>query len=114
MASPADFLIVPEGRFSYGRLQTLDNLIPAIREQQANLLWATHVIVLGPIWFYRFPANLYAYEDRVFTAGWAYNFGVPYEGLALYGRKVLFVITTGAPADFYSHGGPLMSIDGLL
>jgi putative NADPH-quinone reductase len=113
-ASPADFLSVPEGRFSYAALQGQDNLIPAIREQQANLEWATHVIVIGPIWFYRFPANLYAYQDRVFTAGWAYNFGIPYDKQVLYGKKAFFVITTGAPAAFYSHGGPLTSIDGLL
>jgi putative NADPH-quinone reductase len=70
--------------------------------------------VIGPIWFYRFPANLYAFQDRVVTAGWAYNFAIPYETLPLYGRKVLFVITTGGPSAFYSHGGALTSIDGLL
>jgi NAD(P)H dehydrogenase (quinone) len=72
------------------------------------------VIVVGPIWFYRFPANLYAFQDRVFTAGWAYNFEIPYEQLPLYGKRLLFVITTGAPSGFYSHGGGLTSIDGLL
>jgi putative NADPH-quinone reductase len=113
-ASPADFLSVPEGRFSYGALQQLDNLVPAIREQQANLEWATHVIVIGPIWFYRFPANFYAFQDRVLTTGWACSRAIKYEDLALYGKKVLFVITTGGSAELYSHGGPVTSIEAVL
>jgi putative NADPH-quinone reductase len=113
-ASPADFLSLAPGRFVYQPNQKLDNLIPAIRAQQALLEWSTHLVVMGPIWFYRYPAALYAWFERVWTIGWAYDFGKKREQLTLFGRKALFVITTGAPGDFYSHGGPLTSIDGLL
>jgi putative NADPH-quinone reductase len=113
-ASAADFVSVPSGRLVYQANQKPDNLIPAIRDQQAILEWSTHVVVIGPIWFYRYPSALYAWVDRVWTVGWAYDFSKKYEELTLFGRKALFVITTGGPGDFYSHGGPLTSIDGLL
>jgi putative NADPH-quinone reductase len=112
--SASDFISVPPGRFIYQDNQAPGNLIPAIREQQATLEWSTHVIVIGPIWFYRYPAALYAWVERVWTVGWAYDFSKKYEELTLFGRKALFVITTGAPGEFYSHGGPLTSLDGLL
>jgi putative NADPH-quinone reductase len=113
-ASAADFLEVPAGRLVYQANQRPENLIPAIREQQALLEWSTHVVVIGPIWFYRYPAALYAWVERVWTVGWAYDFSKKYEDLTLFGRKALFVITTGAPGELYTHGGPLTSIDALL
>jgi putative NADPH-quinone reductase len=114
-ASPADFVAVPpDQRLLYQKLQTPANLSPRIKEQQANLEWASHVIVFGPIYFYRYPASLYAYAERVLTVGWGYNFTIPREKLILYNKAILFVITTGEASEFYSHGGPLTSLDGLL
>jgi putative NADPH-quinone reductase len=114
-ASAKDFINVPaDQRLLYGQLQAPDNLSPAIKEQQANLEWATHIIVYGPIYFYHYPASLYAYVERVLTAGWAYNFTIPREQLVLYDKKIIFVITTGAGSGFYTHGGALTSLDGLL
>ena len=113
-ASPADFLKVPEGeKFSYGALQSRDNLSPEIREQQENLLWCTHLIVIGPMWFYKYPACFYAWTERVWTGGWAWDFSKKREELALFGRKALLVMTTGGPSEYYSHGG-MSSLDGLM
>jgi putative NADPH-quinone reductase len=113
-ASAADFISVPPGRLLYQANQKPDNLILAIREQQATLEWSTHVVVIGPIWFYRYPAAFYAWVDRVWTFGWADDFTKKHEELTLFGRKAPLVITTGAPGEVYSHGGPLTSIDALL
>jgi NAD(P)H dehydrogenase (quinone) len=108
-----DFLTPPPGRFAYESNQGVDNLIPAIREQQAILEWSTHVIVIGPIWFYRFPAYFYSWIDRVWAAGWAFAQGKKVEEGPLYGKKALFVITAGAPSGYYSHGGKCTSIEAL-
>jgi putative NADPH-quinone reductase len=114
-ASPSDFVNVPgDKRLSYAELQTPDNISASIKEQQANVDWASHVIVFGPIWFYRYPASFSAYTERVFTPGWAYDMELPREKLGLYGKKILFVMTTGGPSEFYAHAGPLTSLEGLL
>jgi NAD(P)H dehydrogenase (quinone) len=112
-----DFLKVPENsRINLPALQSRDNLKPEIIEQQENLLLATHVIVFGPMFFFRFPSSLYSYIDKVLTAGWAYDFSgnLAINQLPLYQKKILFVITTGASAQCYTHGGDLTSLDGLL
>jgi NAD(P)H dehydrogenase (quinone) len=113
-ASAADFLAVQPGRLNYQANQKLDNLIPAIREQQRLLEWSTHVVVIGPIWFYRYPAAYYAWFERVITMGWGYDLSKKPQEQTLFGRTILFVITTGGPGEFYSHGSPLTSIEALL
>ncbi|OHS95900.1 Flavodoxin-like fold family protein [Tritrichomonas foetus] len=115
-ASTDDFVkqLTPNDRFNYAQQQSpLDNLSSTIREQQENLLWCNNLIIFGPVWFYHLPACLYAYIERVFTAGWAYNFNIAREELPLYGRKALIVATTGAEGGYYSHGKGLASLDAL-
>jgi putative NADPH-quinone reductase len=116
-ANAKDFLKVPENsRINLPVLQSRDNLKPEIIEQQENLLWATHVIVFGPMFFFRFPSSLYSYIDKVLTAGWAYDFAgkLAINQLPLYQKKILFAVTTGAPGQRYTHGNGLTSLDGLL
>jgi putative NADPH-quinone reductase len=115
-ASAADFLAVPPGKFKYEANQAPDNLIPAIREQQAILEWATHVVVIGPMWYFHYPACLYSWFERVFTISWACSedYSKKREDYVLYGKKVLFVITIGAPIGYYSHGGSITSLEAVL
>jgi putative NADPH-quinone reductase len=112
--SVKDFIKLNEGRFDYSANAIDGNLIPATIEQQELLIWCTHVIFIGPIWYYRFPASLYAWIERVFTIGFGCDFKKKLEDMPLYGRKALFVATTGAPEEFYVHGGPRSSLDGIL
>jgi len=112
-ASPDDFAdVTGTDEFSYADLQARGKPSAAIKEQQEHLTWCTHLIVFGPLWFYKFPAIFYAWTGRVWTMGWAYDCSKPREELALFGRKALLVVTTGAPSEYYSHGG-LTSLDGL-
>ena len=91
-----------------------DNLIPEIKEQQKKLLWADYIIVYAPVWWYNLPGCLKNYMDRVFTLGFAFDDSKPREQLPLHGKKIMIVITTGAPEEFYSSKGAIASIEGLL
>jgi putative NADPH-quinone reductase len=113
-ASSADFLSLAPGPFKYEANQSPENLIPAIREQQAIVEWATHLIVIGPMWYYHYPASLYDWFERVFTIGWASGNSQKLEDRVLCGKKVFFVITIGAPISYYSHGGKVTSLEALL
>jgi putative NADPH-quinone reductase len=112
-ASVKDFVKVNEGKFEYASNQRKENLSAVIKEQQDLLLWCTHLILIGPMWFYRFPASLYAWMERVLTIGFAYDLQKKPNELPLHGKKVLFVITTGGPGEFYSHGA-VTSLDAIL
>ena len=106
-AGPNDFRHIPKDKpFNYGNLQKdRENLSKEIRDQQELLLWCTHLVIFGPMWFYKFPACLYAWIERVFTGNWGWDSSKGREELALYGRKALVVITTGSSSEYYSHGG---------
>ena len=109
-----DFIDVPtDKKFNYGALQVRDNLCPAIREQQEHLVWCTHLIVVGPMWWCRYPSCFYSWMERTWTGGWAVDFSKTREQLPLYGKKVLLVMTTGAPCEFYSRAN-VASLDALL
>lgn len=115
-AGPQDFVQKDEsGRFSYGGQQIIpNNLSPKIIEQQELLKWCNYLLVFGPIWFYHYPACLYAWIERVFTNKFAYDFDIKREQLTLYGKKAMFIATTGAAIDTYTHGKGFTSLDGML
>ena len=113
-ASADDFVDIGTGRFSYGGLQKRENLCKTIRDQQANLEWCECLLVFAPIWFYTLPACFLSFMQRVLTNGWGYDFSIPREKLALYGRKAMLVITAGAGPECYSHLGEYQSLEGML
>lgn len=97
VATPADFKEVKLENFAYGANQAPDNLCDAIKVQQENIKWATHIIAVGPVWFSRFPACFYAYTERVFSFGfgWDYKHNGP-NGLFA-DKKFAVIVTAGAP-----------------
>ena len=100
VATEKDFLKVDTSKkFDYIESQREDNLIEPILNAQKLLTWSTHVLIIGPMYYNRFPACLYAYIERVFTKNFAFSFEngkhcCMKEGL-LKGRKVSCVITCG-------------------
>ena len=112
VATEHDFLKVDNGgleNFSYIPNQREDNLIEPIIKQQKLLLWCTHVLIIGPMYYYRYPACLYAYIERVFTNGFAFGEKdgkqcVMKDGL-LKGRKLSCVITAADKAYHFSPTG---------
>lgn len=72
-----------------------------IKQEQNDLLWATHLIFIYPIWWMDRPAILKGWFDRVFLYGFAHKSG---QGLLKH-ERALVLQTTGEPAAFYTEGG---------
>jgi NAD(P)H dehydrogenase (quinone) len=81
------------------------NLIPEIVEQQSNITWATHVIVIGPVWYHGLPSPFYAYYERVFTMGFSFGPGRCWETGFFNDKKVMIVVTAAAPSPLYTRSG---------
>ena len=78
-----------------------DNLCDAVRKQQDLIEWCDHVLVIGAMYFFRFPACLYAWIERVMTLEFAFSNAKNMENGPLRGKKVSLVITTGGPAPHF-------------
>lgn len=91
-----------------------NNLSKEIEEQVDNLVWATHVIVCGPMWWLNFPAIFYVWMEKVLTTMCTRipNAGY-YDNGPNKGKKIMLCITTAAPNGNFSHGSNLTSVDGI-
>ena len=82
----------------YEEYPTFD--IDVQREQE--LLLAHDLLVLQhPFFWYSTPAIVKQWEDLVLEHGWAYGSA----GIALHGKQLLSLITTGGGASAYQHEG---------
>lgn len=71
-------------------------------DREQELLRQHDVIILQhPFYWYSCPAIIKQWEDLVLEHGWAYGTG----GLALAGKKILNVISTGGPEFVYGPQG---------
>ena len=107
VASISDFInpIDDGNRFQYNNQGGIENLIPLIREHQEFVTWATHLIIIGPMWFYRYPAIFYSWFERIFTRGFGYSSKNKLENGLMKGKKVLCIMTTAGPSSMYSVDG---------
>lgn len=74
----------------------------AIRDAQAALRWADHVVLLYPMWLGDVPALLKAFLEQVMRPSFAFAYreaGLPEK--LLKGRSARVVVTMGMPALFY-------------
>jgi putative NADPH-quinone reductase len=117
VATAMDFTSLPKpDLFDYegSHIPGNENLIQEIRDQQLHVTWCTHLIIVGPMWYYRYPACFYAWAERVLNDSFGYtvkNFGPTGP---LKGRKVLCVITLGTSESLYKVDGPLTTVEGIL
>ena len=87
-----------ELRDLYERYPDYDIDVPA---EQAQAAAAGLVVLLHPIQWYSMPALLKLWLDEVLTYGWAYGTG----GVALQGKDLWLVATTGGPeSSFHPQG----------
>jgi putative NADPH-quinone reductase len=117
VATIDDFTSVPHPEhFDYetSHVPSNDNLVALIREQQAHVLWSTHIMVMGPIWFYRYPAAFYAYTERVLNSYFGYTAEEFGKSGPLRGRKVMCVATLGGYASTYAPAGPQTTIENIM
>jgi glutathione-regulated potassium-efflux system ancillary protein KefF len=68
-----------------------------VQAEQQALVAADIVVWQGPFYWYGVPALMSLWFEKVLAQGWAYGEGAR----ALRGKTVLWVTTTGAPADAY-------------
>ena len=72
-----------------------------VAREQRLLLDHDAVIFQHPFYWYSTPAILKEWQDLVLEHGWAYG----HDGRALEGKRLLNVVSTGAPEESYSHDG---------
>ncbi|MFM2386677.1 MAG: hypothetical protein RL660_1434 [Bacteroidota bacterium] len=77
--------------------------IPAdIKTEQDLISNADIIVMVYQLWWTQFPAMLKGYIDRVYSYGFAYQYGANgLEGL-LKGKKVFLVTNTGTPSEIYT------------
>jgi glutathione-regulated potassium-efflux system ancillary protein KefF len=72
-----------------------------IEAEQEALVRADTVVWQGPVYWYSVPSLLKHWFDKVLAYGWAYGPG----GVALRGKRCMWVATTGGEAEAYSARG---------
>lgn len=75
---------------------------PALREAQAAIRWADHLVIVFPLWLGTVPALLKGFLEQVFRPGFAFVAGAsrfPRKGLA--GKSARVVVTMGMPSFWY-------------
>ena len=70
--------------------------------EQRALAAADLIVLQHPVYWYSAPALLKLWIDDVFALGWAYGEG----GIALAGKSLQWVVTTGGDFRAYSPAGP--------
>ena len=94
---------LPSAKFSY-----LDRLYPDykidVSAEQAKLVAADIIVLEFPIFWYSMPALLAKWMEEVFVHGFSHGS----TGKALVGKKFLVAFTTGAPAEAYGEGSPML------
>ncbi len=75
----------------------------SIRQAQDSIRWASHLVILYPLWLGAMPAPLKAFLEQVLRPGFAMTSvepGKPWKKL-LTGRSARIVVTMGMPALVY-------------
>lgn len=80
--------------------------VPESTKKASELVkWSNHILIIGPIWYYRLPACLYAFIERVFTHGLDLTNNRYHEDGPMIGRKVSCIVSSAAPAEYYTKKG---------
>lgn len=78
--------------------------LPAsLREAQASIAWADHLVLFFPLWLGDMPALLKGFLEQVARPGFAFKAegGNPFARKGLSGRSARIVVTMGMPALVY-------------
>ncbi len=81
---------------------TSDDVPPVIKDAQASLEWADHMVIVFPLWLGTMPALLKAFFEQTFRPSFAFGemqSSMPKPLLA--GRSARVIVTMGMPAFLY-------------
>jgi putative NADPH-quinone reductase len=73
----------------------------AIAAAQADLAWATHLVILYPLWLGDMPALLKGFLEQLLRPGFAVAMEGGLGAGLLHGKTARLVVTMGMPAIFY-------------
>lgn len=78
-----------------------------IKDEQRKIMDADVITFVSPLWWGSMPAMLKGYIERVFSYGFAYEFGEdPLNPIGLLkNKKVLLLTTIGGPDELYKQKG---------
>ncbi len=99
-------LYLGEIKFTACASTTLQNpveLEPDLRDAQAAIKWADHLVFVYPIWWGTIPALLKGFIERVFQTGFAVNFREksPLWDKLLTGRSARLIVSLNTPPWIY-------------
>ena len=99
-------LYLGEIKFTACASTTLQNpveLEPDLRDAQAAIKWADHLVFVYPIWWGTIPALLKGFIERVFQPGFAVNFREksPLWDKLLTGRSARLIVSLNTPPWIY-------------
>ena len=84
----------------YAQIQALE---PDLLSAQADILWATHLTFVFPIWWGGIPALLKGFIDRIFLPGFAFKYraGKAFPDKLLQGRTAHLLVALDTPPWYY-------------
>lgn len=89
--------------------------VPAdIKLEQDHIRWADQMTFLYPVWWGRMPSMTMGYIDRVFSKGFAYDYGASGPIGLLPGKKAYAFSTMGAPLAFAESSGGIKSMEQII
>ena len=80
----------------YSDIQALE---PDLLSAQSDILWATHLVFVFPIWWGGIPALMKGFLDRIFLPGFAFKYraGKTFPDKLLQGRTAHLLVTLDTP-----------------
>ena len=95
-----DLSFDPVLHHGYTQIQALE---PDLLSAQSDLLWATHLAFVFPIWWGGIPALLKGFIDRIFLPGFAFKYreGKSFPDKLLLGRTAHVLVTLDTPPWYY-------------
>jgi putative NADPH-quinone reductase len=98
--------VIDIGRLDVPLLQSKDafdhGAIPAeLRQAQADIAWASHLVLVYPLWLGEMPAKVKGFFEQVLRPGFAFELGGHGWTAKLHGKTARVVVTMGMPAAVY-------------
>lgn len=80
--------------------KVIQNLEPDLVEAQRLIKWASHIVIIYPVWWGSVPAIFKGFIDRVFLPGFAFKYreNSPMWDKLLSGKSGRLIVTSDAPA----------------
>jgi putative NADPH-quinone reductase len=76
-----------------------------LHDEMTKLIWADHLIMQFPLWWFSMPAIMKGWMDRVLMRGFAYDANKCFETGLLVGKTASLTVTTQSSEEAYQPSG---------